>query len=480
MKTADLGLLTSAGQPTVSPNGQHIAFTVTRVDLDDNGYRTQIWVAAADGSRAPRPLTDGVKGDANPTWSPDGRLLAFTSHRAEKATTATIHVLPFDGPGEIVTIAAAKGGASELTWSPDGRWVAYTSDALDPRYDEDDPAKQPPRLITRFFSRLDSKGWTHDRPSHLFVVRADGGGLPRDLTPGEFVFGSPSWLADSSGVIGTGAAHETWDLDFATDLYLVPLAGERRALTSQDGIYTFPTVSPDGRRVAFLGQTDASLGAQSTRVGVLDLGSGEHHWVDGSLDRTFMPFPGAQPPVWDDDSLLASYEDRGDVLVRRIPVDSVGVASEEPATTVTGGQRGVSGFSYAAGTLAVTVSRFDRPGELAVVDPDGTERLLTSLADEFVATVTPLDAHRFTSPSTTASRSTRGSRSPPASIPLTPPPAFPCCSTSTADRSPSTATASSTRPRSRREPDTSSSCATPVARPDARSRGASRSSAPNT
>ena len=37
------------------------------------------------------------------------------------------------------------------------------------------------------------------------VVRADGTRKPRNLTPGEFQYGGVSWLADSSGVVTTGA-----------------------------------------------------------------------------------------------------------------------------------------------------------------------------------------------------------------------------------------------------------------------------------
>jgi dipeptidyl aminopeptidase/acylaminoacyl peptidase len=45
-----------AAAPAVSPDGGHIAYVVTRVDQMANKYRSQVWLAAADGSSAPRPL----------------------------------------------------------------------------------------------------------------------------------------------------------------------------------------------------------------------------------------------------------------------------------------------------------------------------------------------------------------------------------------------------------------------------------------
>jgi dipeptidyl aminopeptidase/acylaminoacyl peptidase len=392
MRPEHFALIRSAGRPTISPDGRHIAFVVSGVDTAMNKGRSQIWVALADGSEAPRPLTDGSKGDANPAWSPDGRRLAFTSRRGEKDSHTTIHVLPFAVPGEVVTIATCKGGASGLQWSPDGARLVYTSDALSDRYDEDDVAKQPPRRITRFFSSLDSEGWIHDRPSHVFVVRADGASAPKDLTPGEFAFSSPTWLPDSSGIVCNGAGHDTWDRDWAQDLYLVGLDGQRRRLTSTDGMYYAPSVAPDGRRVAFLGARTPMLGGQNDHVGVLDLASGALDFIETGLDRTFAPYPYVQAPIWDGESLLVSYEDRGDVRVRRVPLDGTAPA------TLTGAQRNVLGFDSANGILAYAVTTFERPAELAVLD-GGAERVLTGLNDDFVAAARPGDAHRFAAPS---------------------------------------------------------------------------------
>ena len=48
-----------------------------------------------------------------------------------------------------------------------------------------------------------------------------------------------------TAVITTRRAHESWDEDLAEDLYLVPLDGDRRALTNHTGLFAAPAVSPD-------------------------------------------------------------------------------------------------------------------------------------------------------------------------------------------------------------------------------------------
>jgi len=60
--------------PTFSPDGKHIAFCSGR-----SGETPRIWVARADGSE-PRQITGDMQGSQNlPSWSPDGRTLAFVS-----------------------------------------------------------------------------------------------------------------------------------------------------------------------------------------------------------------------------------------------------------------------------------------------------------------------------------------------------------------------------------------------------------------
>ena len=65
-------------QPTWSPDGCRIAFTSSRHDVyDDN---TEIYVIDLSNSTETR-LTDDVAGDGYPTWAPNGTRLAFVSYR---------------------------------------------------------------------------------------------------------------------------------------------------------------------------------------------------------------------------------------------------------------------------------------------------------------------------------------------------------------------------------------------------------------
>jgi dipeptidyl aminopeptidase/acylaminoacyl peptidase len=398
---------TTVGAPAVSPDGTQVAYVVARVDLEANTTRSQIWLAPTDGSRPARPLTAGQQRDRSPAWSPDGAELAFASGRSETKGATTVHVLPLGVPGELRTIAELKDGCDRLRWSPDGRWLAFTSRTRDARYDAEDESWQSPRKVERFGSRLNGEDWVFDRPSHVYVVPADGGAAPINLTPGPFQHDGISWLADSSGVVTSAARHDDWDRDLATDLYVVPLDVEGRdtehphagirALTEHAGTYGSPSVSPDGRLLAFIGSDEPLTYPQNARVGVIDLGSGERAWITEALDRTFEPTSGVVPPVWlDDDTILANAEDRGTGHLFRL--DPTGKVAP---VAITEGPRWIRSFDAAGGQVVAAVATHDQPAELhglgaGVATADGVR--LSRNTDAYTSKVRPTAWEHFTVP----------------------------------------------------------------------------------
>jgi len=382
----------AVGQVAVSPEGARVAFVVATSDVDENTTRSRVWLDDA-------PLTAGDH-DANPVWSPDGRFLAFTSRRGEKKGDSTLHIVPITASGEVRTVCTMPDGLGELTWSPDGRWIAFTSRTRDKRYEEKDESWQAPRKVERFLSRLNAENWIFDRPQHIYVVATDGTGGPRNLTPGEFEFHGTSWLADSSAVLTSGHGHDTWDIDKATDLFVVALDGDDpgpHALTSHDGDYTHPSVSSDGTTVAFIGQPGLDISPQNARVGLLPTdarGATQDRitWISTGFDRTFVATTGYRAPVWEaDDSVLAVAEDRGVAHLMRLTADGSG-----PPTAVTNGRFSVTGFDAAGGTIATTRATIDHPSELYVGD-----EVRTSVGDALAARM--LGWERFTVPTTDGS-----------------------------------------------------------------------------
>ena len=358
----------AVGAPRVSPDGAHVACAVATIDLDENITRSQVWL---DGA----PLTAGPH-DAEPTWSPDGRWLAFTSRRGEKKGDSTLHVLPVGGPGELRTLCVMPDGLGDVAWSPDGRWIAFTSRTRDARYEAKDVTWQSPRKVERFFSRLNGEDWIFDRPNHVYVVSANGTDKPRNLTPGPFQHSDVAWLADSSGVVTTAQRHDDYDRDLTRDLYRVPLDGEITPLTSQTGQYDNASVSPDGTHIAFTGFDDATVYPQNGKIGVMAVDGSERRWISEELDRTFVPTSGVRPPVWlDAERLLAAAEDRGDTQLYELHVDG------RAPKAVTDGRLVVTDYDAAGGVIAATQATVQHAAELWVDRGTGFVRATTVTID---------------------------------------------------------------------------------------------------
>ncbi len=67
-------------QPSWSPDGKHIAFVSNRTEHPDRNRNTELWLLDTTTDQSePRQLTFNSFQDASPTWSPDGKHLAYTT-----------------------------------------------------------------------------------------------------------------------------------------------------------------------------------------------------------------------------------------------------------------------------------------------------------------------------------------------------------------------------------------------------------------
>jgi Tol biopolymer transport system component len=170
--------------PTWSADGRRIAFYSKR-DSD-----TEIYVIDADGTNE-RQLTDNQANDEDPAWSQDGTHIAFISRR--------------DGDYEIYAMLPDGSDQRPLTdndanewspaWSPDGTQIAFVSDRDGKRhlYVMDADGRDPRRLTSASYAWNDDPAWSPDgtqiafrsnRDGHVdvYVMPADGSSIPQRLT----------------------------------------------------------------------------------------------------------------------------------------------------------------------------------------------------------------------------------------------------------------------------------------------------------
>jgi TolB protein len=106
--------------PTVSPNGRRIAYTSSLLG------RPELYIMDADGTNQDI-LTDYDARDNNyrsdPDWSPDGRLVAYQEMVGGRFQVRTIPV-----SGGSAKLLTSEGQNDQPSWAPDGRHLVFTSD----------------------------------------------------------------------------------------------------------------------------------------------------------------------------------------------------------------------------------------------------------------------------------------------------------------------------------------------------------------
>ncbi|MBS1854518.1 MAG: PD40 domain-containing protein [Acidobacteria bacterium] len=103
-----------AGDPTVSRDGKHFAFSRLTYDIN-------IWRVNADGSTPPTPFIASELADTSPEFSRDGRIV----FQSDRSGVSEIWVCASDGSN---AIRVTDGGGAELGnphWSPDGKQILF-------------------------------------------------------------------------------------------------------------------------------------------------------------------------------------------------------------------------------------------------------------------------------------------------------------------------------------------------------------------
>jgi Tol biopolymer transport system component len=224
-------------------------------------------------------LTDPAKGafDSSPTWSPDGKSIAFVRLVTSVPRFAEAH--------EIFVMNADGSGVRRLTrnsvndgypaWSPDGKWIAFS---------REDPHSRK----------------LGDVSFDIWVMRADGSGA-RQLTNSRDDEVEPAWSPDgrqiafvADGRTSPGARLVVMRAD-GTHRRLVakvPLVG-----ASQSEAFSLqrPSWAPSGKRIAYVG-TSGIATVRPDGTGTVILPAGMHPaWSPDGKSLTFMRFDSQSP-----------------------------------------------------------------------------------------------------------------------------------------------------------------------------------------
>jgi dipeptidyl aminopeptidase/acylaminoacyl peptidase len=388
----------SVGQTAMSPGGDLLAFTVTRVREEDNDRVRSIWMqrlASGQPQGEPFQFTSPAHDSHSPQWSPDGSLLSFQSNRDDSGNS-TWFIRVDEPAGEAFRI---EGVDASPLWSPDGEWIALVRR---PEADGPDDARRvAPDAITSVThrDRFDGNVITHGNfrqngmaallphpdavpTPQLWIVPAEGGEA-RQITDVPFQVMSPAWSQDSQSLIFVGNDAEPAEYDqhrTGGDLYTVSRDGGQVRTLTEEGAATYsdPAVSPDGQTLAFLRRAGQGEPTGLFLVGVdaqFEFQDEPRMLVDGQEPEH--PSRSSGSPEWRSDGEALRYDDliRGDRHLFEVRVDTPGEVRQ-----VTHGEQRLSGFTADADErwLAYVSTAPTRPGEVFVADFHGENQIQIS------------------------------------------------------------------------------------------------------
>ena len=398
MAIDDLFAMKRISDPSLSPDGRWIAFTLTVVDTAKNKNIADLWLVGTDG-KGLHQLTGGAGSDHHPTWTPDGKWILFESSRS--GTSQLWRISPeASGLQQITTLST---GATQPVVSPDGTWVAYVSEVF-PEYselpfrqcdslnavrlDQLEHGRVKAKIITHLLYRHWDT-WVDGKRIHLFVQPFPSGS-PRDLTPGDrdavptsstfsggidFAF-SPDSKELAYTATPTPPHEEAWRTNH--DIYTISISdGVRRQITTNPAADGYPRYSPDGRYIAYRAQRRPDYEGDRWELMLYDRSNGAIRSLTADFDAP-MGFP-----VWSPDSRTL-YVD-ADVQANA-PIVAISLHDPKIRTVIGEKTNYALSVSPDGATLYFLQASATRPAEIHSVKTDGKlERKLSDINDAVFA-----------------------------------------------------------------------------------------------
>ena len=377
----DVFLLEAVSDPQPSPDGRQIVFVRNWMDRQTDRARSSLWLLNVDGTGL-EPLTDRDSNASSPRWSPEGDRIAYVA-----SGELRIHWL---GSGRDSRIAELPSSPSGLSWSPDGQWLSMT---LFTPESTRSPITLPGRptganwapdaiWIEQAQYRADGRGYLRPGYQHIYMLPAQGGS-PIQLTDGPYNHGAPVWHPNGEALyFSANRSEAAYRQPMKADIYRLAVADRSlTAITNDEHPQRSPQVSPDGRRLAWLGFEDRMLSHQAQRLFIADLDGGNVQNLTEDLDRHIDSF------TWEgNNQLLIQYVDQGKTRLARQNINgrrnelTDAVGGEYFSRPYSSGQFAVNG-----GLIAHTHANTQRPSELAIIDRRSGSRVLTDINRDLLA-----------------------------------------------------------------------------------------------
>jgi len=363
----------SVGNPRISPDGNHILFTRGSVDKMNDRNQSNLMIMDL-ATRRIRELETGSFEVSSPIWSPDGTRIAFLS---DKSGTNQVHLMWLDTREtvQLTNLDRAPGG---IRWSPDGTRISFTMFLPEtgsplpirmPAFPRGANVAAPAVVEDRIAWARDGRGHTPKGNTQIFIVDAELGGTPRQITSGENSHNNPRWSPDGSKLYFSADLIPDEGYERGnSEVHAIDLATlEITTLTDRLGPDNGPVPSPDGSMIAYTGYDQNENYSNLSNLYLMDADGRNSRMLAGNLANS----PGGVTWAPDGSGLYFTLGKEGSSNLHFVSTDG-------QMEQVTQGVHYITGVSIANnGRVAATNSTFYRPNHLITFDLDDAGELET-------------------------------------------------------------------------------------------------------
>ncbi len=402
MTPTDLHMMRRLGAPSVSPDGRHAIFTLSTTDLAANKRNNVLHMLdLRAGNASAQPLAGLTAGAHDAAFGGDGAIW---------------YLAPVDGQdqlfrmpvgGQPAQLSSFKGDISGFKLSADGSRLLVWADR-DLRCTDLACRGLPVAQKTgsgRVYDQLFVRHWdTWVEPgvrSRIFSFpivngQVTGPGVPVTGalvgdTPSKPFGGGEEIAISADGKTVYFALREAGRIEPTStnlDIFSVPADGSAQPTNltpDNDGTDNQPTLSPDGRTLAWLSMARAGYESDRNVIKLLDLKSGKVRELAAGWDRS----PGSLQWSKDSRSLIV---DAGDVMEN--PLFLVDVASGR-VTKLTESGTAHAAVPLADGSIVYAMNSLKAPDDLYLIDRKGQTRRLTDVNHALLAELDPIRFDKF-------------------------------------------------------------------------------------
>jgi len=376
-------------QPKVSPDGNWILYTVSRVDSIKDKNLGKLFMTSWDGKETVG-LTEQTSNPGAHAWSPDGKYISFLASGksdGDKTSSRQLYVMDRRG-GEPVQLTQFKGGISSYSWAPKGNQLVFVVEDVDVSDTAKSNVRQPYE-ITRYRFKQDYEGYLDNRKSHLYLFDVATKKVDT-LTRGNFDESSAVFSHDGNLIAYVSNTSADPDRNSNSDVFVFDLKTRKsRQVTTFKGSNGSPAFSPDDKMIAYTQSlTEENFNMYDvTELVIKHLETGKEENISKVLDRSVRGFSWAP----DGKSIYALVEDD-----RKQHLYQLGVGNGLRKAITEGNAVFQSLQSNEAGKLTAIYSNPQTPDEVYVFD-GAQPRRLTHVQDEFLSNIKLADVKGFTS-----------------------------------------------------------------------------------